>query len=99
MDSKQWGMMHSNIMSGLNSYPDALAMTSDNDLVNFSQPDICNESPACCSSRAVGCIIPVYHFLGFSSPYDKEEMVRNMINRYRNDLNFVMVVLFYKKYK
>lgn len=45
------------------------------------------------------CIIPVYHFLGFSSPYDKEEMVRNMINRYRNDLNFVMVVLFYKKYK
>lgn len=39
MDSKQWGMMHSNIMSGLNSYPDALAMTSDNDLVNFSQPD------------------------------------------------------------
>lgn len=39
MDSKQWGMMHSNIMSGLNSYPDALAMTSNNDLVNFSQPD------------------------------------------------------------
>lgn len=39
MESKQWGMMHSNIVSNLNSYPDAFAMTSENELINFSQPD------------------------------------------------------------
>lgn len=39
MKSKMWGMMQSNISSGVNSYPDALAMTSDNTLVNFSESD------------------------------------------------------------
>lgn len=39
MESKQWGMMHSNIISNLNSYPDAFAMTSENELINFSQSD------------------------------------------------------------
>ena len=53
--------------------------------------------PLAVVQELLAAIIPVYHFLGFSSPYDKEEMVRNMINRYRNDLNFVMVVLFYKR--
>lgn len=37
MKSKQWGMMCSNIVSNLNSYPEALAMTSNNELVIFSQ--------------------------------------------------------------
>lgn len=31
--------MHSDIVSGVNSYPDALAMTSENELVDFSQYD------------------------------------------------------------
>lgn len=34
--SKQWGMMRSNIVSSVNSYPNAYAMTSDNRLVNLS---------------------------------------------------------------
>lgn len=37
LDSKAWGMMCSNISSGVNSYPEALAMTSDNTLVDFSK--------------------------------------------------------------
>ena len=39
MRSKQWGMMQNNIASGVNSYPDALAMTKDNKLVSFSDTD------------------------------------------------------------
>lgn len=39
MESKQWGMMHSDIDSSVNSYPDALAMTSGNELINFSKSD------------------------------------------------------------
>ena len=39
MESKQWGMIQSNIVSNLNSYPEALAMTSDNKLINCSQAD------------------------------------------------------------
>ena len=37
MEMKQWGMMRSNIASGVNSYPECLAMTSDNKLVDFAQ--------------------------------------------------------------
>ena len=36
LDSKMWGMMQSNILHGVNSYPEALAMTSDNKLVDFT---------------------------------------------------------------
>lgn len=39
LKSKQWGMMCSDIVEGVNSYPEALAMTKDNKLVNFSTPD------------------------------------------------------------
>lgn len=42
MKSKQWGMMQSNFTDAVNSYPDAYVMTSDNRLVNLSEPD---ESP------------------------------------------------------
>lgn len=37
--SKQWGMLRSALSSGVNSYPDALAMTHDNRLVSFSGTD------------------------------------------------------------
>lgn len=37
LKSKMWGMCSSNIVSGVNSYPEALAMTSDFKLVDFSQ--------------------------------------------------------------
>lgn len=36
LKSKLWGMMESNISSGVNSYPEALAMNKDGCLVNFS---------------------------------------------------------------
>lgn len=38
LKSKQWGMMYSNILSGINSYPDALAVDKNNNLVNFALP-------------------------------------------------------------
>lgn len=41
LKSKMWGMTHSNLVSHLNSYPDALAITTDGNIVNFS-----NEDPA-----------------------------------------------------
>lgn len=37
LKSQQWGMMRSDIMLNVNSYPEALAMTSDKRLVDFSQ--------------------------------------------------------------
>ena len=36
--SQKWGMMFSGIASNVNSYPEALANTKDNKLVNFSVP-------------------------------------------------------------
>lgn len=39
LKSKMWGMVYSNIQSGINAYPDALAMTNDNTLVSFSTTD------------------------------------------------------------
>lgn len=36
MKSKQWGMMQSNIANSVNAYPDALAVTDNGCLVNFS---------------------------------------------------------------
>lgn len=36
LKTKAWGMMYSNIKSGINSYPEALAVDSDGNLVNFS---------------------------------------------------------------
>ena len=36
MKSKQWGMMRSNIAYGVNSYPEALAMDNNGNLVNLS---------------------------------------------------------------
>lgn len=38
LKSKQWGMMYSNILAGVNSYPDALAVDKDYNLVNFALP-------------------------------------------------------------
>lgn len=37
LKSQLWGMMYSNIKSGINSYPDALAVDSDGNIVNFSE--------------------------------------------------------------
>lgn len=39
LKSKQWGMMESNISGGVNSYPEALAMTWHDGLVDFAQSD------------------------------------------------------------
>ena len=39
LKSKEWGMMHSNIDTGINSYPEALAVDSDGALLNFSTID------------------------------------------------------------
>lgn len=39
LKSSAWGMMQSNISSGVNSYPEALAMTDENKLVDFSDSD------------------------------------------------------------
>ena len=38
LKSQQWGMIFSNIASHLNSYPEALAVDNDNNIVNFSEP-------------------------------------------------------------
>ena len=38
LKTNQWGMMFSNIVSHLNSYPDALAMDTKNAVLNFSVP-------------------------------------------------------------
>lgn len=38
LKSKEWGMMYSNILAGVNSYPDALAIDKDYNLVNFALP-------------------------------------------------------------
>ena len=50
LKSKVWGMMFSNISYGVNSYPDALAMTSDARLVDFSLSDA-ESVPALIMSR------------------------------------------------
>ena len=39
LDSKQWGIMPSNIIGNPNAYPDALVITDDNKVVNYSKPD------------------------------------------------------------
>lgn len=38
-ESKAWGMMESNIVDSINSYPDAMVVTDDNYLVNLSKED------------------------------------------------------------
>ena len=43
LKDKAWGMMPSNIEAGLNSYPEALAMTNDGSLINLSDNNISNE--------------------------------------------------------
>lgn len=45
MNMKQWGMMRSNIVCGVNSYPECLAMTSDNRLIDLSQR-VANTTPS-----------------------------------------------------
>lgn len=40
LKSKQWGMMQSSITSTVNSYPEALAMDSAGNLVDFSSSDV-----------------------------------------------------------
>ncbi len=39
LKSQQWGMMHSNLKKALNSYPDAIAVNTENALVSFSVND------------------------------------------------------------
>ena len=39
LKSKTWGMMHSNILGNVNSYPEALAMVKGEKLVDFSKSD------------------------------------------------------------
>lgn len=50
LKSKLWGMMHSNIVDAVNSYPEALAMTSDAQLVDFSKTNS-NNTPALIVTR------------------------------------------------
>lgn len=38
LKSKEWGMMYSSILAGVNSYPDALAVDKNYNLVNFALP-------------------------------------------------------------
>lgn len=38
LKSKEWATMYSDILSGINSYPDALAVDKDYNLVNFATP-------------------------------------------------------------
>ena len=40
LKSKTWGMIHSNIVDNVNSYPEALAMLGGNKLANFSISDV-----------------------------------------------------------
>ena len=44
LESKQWGMMQSNIASRVISYPEALAMTADYKLVDYSQEKYANNA-------------------------------------------------------
>lgn len=39
LESQAWGMMESNIADSLNSYPDAIVVTKDSQLVNLSKED------------------------------------------------------------
>jgi hypothetical protein len=39
LESQAWGMMESNIADSLNSYPDAIVVTKDNQLVSLSKED------------------------------------------------------------
>lgn len=39
LESQAWGMIESNIADSLNSYPDAIVVTNDNQLVNLSKED------------------------------------------------------------
>ena len=43
LKSKMWGITFSNIVSHLNSYPEALAVDEDNNIVNFSESDANDE--------------------------------------------------------
>jgi len=38
LKSREWGMMYSNILAGINSYPDALAVDRNYNLINFALP-------------------------------------------------------------
>lgn len=58
MKSNSWGMMTSNIKRGLNSYPDALAMTNDNKLVNYSELQQDNAQPIFLLTRPFKLQIP-----------------------------------------
>ena len=40
LESKAWGMTHSDIASGVNSYPEALAMTHTGELIDFSKSNV-----------------------------------------------------------
>lgn len=40
LESKAWGMMNANIASGVNSYPEAMAMTTDSKFVDFSEASV-----------------------------------------------------------
>ena len=39
LKSKQWGMMHSDILDNVNSYPEAIAVTKAGKMIDFSQTD------------------------------------------------------------
>lgn len=39
LKTKMWGMMYSNILDNVNSYPEAIAVTKDGKMVNFAQTE------------------------------------------------------------
>lgn len=45
LESKQWGLIQSDIVDNPNSYPEALVVTGDGTVADFSEPDVSNPVP------------------------------------------------------
>jgi hypothetical protein len=65
LESHKWGMMESDIQYAINSYPDALAVTGDNVLVNYSDSPVGDGSaiviPALLVTRPLTLDMPDIH--------------------------------------
>ena len=53
LKSKQWGMMQSNIMYGINSYPECLAVDKSNRIINLSAATV----PDASASETTSCLL------------------------------------------
>ncbi len=61
LESKQWGMMPSNLANTLNSYPEALAVSHDGEVLNFSQTDQTKELKGLVVTRPLKLAAPDTH--------------------------------------